>query len=209
MGQDEEPRTSRARILHAAEDLLRRKSAQFVHVRDVAQAAGVSPALILRYYRSKDELVFTAIIHIMAGSEAKLCEALERLDPPTASQVFSACMATDVGLASHLMRDLLSMSFWWSREEETYARQALGRRSDTLARLIAHDLAPLAAAEAHHRHVLRCVLNAYLGVLRWALVTRASPDKATAAMLESYATILAGARAQVSGACPDAITAPR
>ncbi len=78
---------SRAAILAAARDAFARDSYERVGVRAIAAAAGVAPALVLRYFGSKEQL-FAEVLHrevqdlgleaVLAGDHARLGERLAR-----------------------------------------------------------------------------------------------------------------------------------
>lgn len=96
--QPPDDRTSRARIRDAALRLFGDRGPDAVTVRDVAAAAGVSPALIVRHYESKDGLraavdehvahVFEGILDQVVSAEtasASLAEAVITYLPPESS----------------------------------------------------------------------------------------------------------------------------
>lgn len=87
---------SRAIILAAAREAFARDSYARVGVRAIAAAAGVAPALVLRYFGSKQQL-FAAALHqdaqdlgleaVLAGDRTRLGERLAQYvvrDPPSA-----------------------------------------------------------------------------------------------------------------------------
>ena len=55
------PGSSRARILEAATELFERDGFAETGVREIAKAAGVTPALVIRYYGSKEALFLLAL----------------------------------------------------------------------------------------------------------------------------------------------------
>lgn len=65
-------RTARARIRDEALALFAARGADSVTMRDIAAAAGVSPALLIRHYGSKDGLVAAVDDHVVATFEALL-----------------------------------------------------------------------------------------------------------------------------------------
>jgi len=67
-------RTARARIRDEALRLFAERGAAAVTMRDIAAAAGVSPALLVRHYGSKDGLVQAVDEHVIATFEALLAD---------------------------------------------------------------------------------------------------------------------------------------
>lgn len=93
-------RTARARIRDEALRLFAERGANAVTMRDIATAAGVSPALLVRHYGSKDGLVEAVDNHVVASLEALLTEmtthtATSGLDPADVPSMLD-------GLATHL-----------------------------------------------------------------------------------------------------------
>ena len=80
---------ARARILKAAQDLLEVKSAQFFRVRDIAARAKVSAALVMRYYGSKEELVFKAIMLGMQTQGAPRVQSWVDAEPTLSPEDFT------------------------------------------------------------------------------------------------------------------------
>lgn len=67
-------RTARARIRDEALRLFAERGPDGVTMRDIAAAARVSPALLVRHYRSKDGLVAAVDAHVVAALQALLGE---------------------------------------------------------------------------------------------------------------------------------------
>lgn len=91
-------RTARARIRDEALRLFAERGTDAVTMRDIAAAASVSPALLVRHYRSKDGLVAAVDDHVVATFEAVLAaltQPANRLGPPAIPTLLDA-------LASHL-----------------------------------------------------------------------------------------------------------
>lgn len=172
--------TSRARILAAAEDLLGKKSAQFVHIRDVAQLAGVSPALIMRYFRSKDELVFEALMRRIAARDQVAFEDFAKHNPhPEIDHLARLCFQLDAGADAHATRDLFSMAFWWTEADEAQVGHFLRARRDMCKAIVTATLALRdAAPEPTVDLCVDTIFCIYAGVLREALVHREAPDAA-------------------------------
>lgn len=72
-----EDRTSRAIIRDEALRLFAARNVSAVTVRDIAAAAGVSPALILRHYMSKEGLRAAVDEHVLRLFEAMLAQATQ------------------------------------------------------------------------------------------------------------------------------------
>ena len=96
-------RTARARIRDEALRLFAERGADAVTMRDIAAAAGVSPALLVRHYGSKDGLVEAVDNHVVGSLEALLTEMTTR----TATSGFNPATMPSMldGLATHLPSD--------------------------------------------------------------------------------------------------------
>lgn len=93
-------RTARARIRDEALRLFAKHGPDAVTMRDIATAAGVSPALLVRHYGSKEGLVEAVNVHVAGTFEVLLTEmttqtATAGLDPTTVPSLLD-------GLAAHL-----------------------------------------------------------------------------------------------------------
>ncbi|OBH72066.1 TetR family transcriptional regulator [Mycobacterium mantenii] len=71
-------RTARARIRDEALRLFAERGPDVVTLRDIANAAGVSPALLIRHYGSKDGLVDIVDNHVVTTFEALLTKMTEQ-----------------------------------------------------------------------------------------------------------------------------------
>jgi TetR/AcrR family transcriptional regulator, regulator of cefoperazone and chloramphenicol sensitivity len=84
-------RTARARIRDEALRLFSERGPDAVTVRDIAAAAGVSPALVVRHFDGKDGLRAAVDEYVSAAFAAMLDEAL---DPPGAASLDPAAVPT-------------------------------------------------------------------------------------------------------------------
>lgn len=96
-------RTARARIRDEALRLFAERGPDAVTMRDIAGAAGVSAALLIRHYGSKEGLVEAVDAHVVATFEALLSTMTEQtaavgLEPTAAPNLLD-------GLATHLPPD--------------------------------------------------------------------------------------------------------
>lgn len=96
-------RTARARIRDEALRLFAERGPDSVTLRDIATAAGVSPALLIRHYGSKDGLVDAVDDHVVATFEVLLSTMTEQtavagLEPTAVPSLLD-------GLATHLPPD--------------------------------------------------------------------------------------------------------
>lgn len=96
-------RTARARIRDEALRLFSERGADAVTMRDIAAAAGVSAALVVRHYGSKDGLIEAVDAHVVATLEAMLTRVTTRtastgFGPPAVPTMLDA-------LAAHLPPD--------------------------------------------------------------------------------------------------------
>jgi AcrR family transcriptional regulator len=93
-------RTGRARIRDEALRLFGERGPDAVTMRDIAAAAGVSPALLVRHYNSTDGLVEAVDNHVVGTLEAYLIEVTRQ----TASVGLGSSLVPSMvdGLARHL-----------------------------------------------------------------------------------------------------------
>lgn len=93
-------RTARARIRDEALRLFAERGPDAVTMRDIATAAGVSPALLVRHYRSKDGLIEAVDDYVVGTLEAFLIEVTGQ----TASVGLGPSLVPSMldGLAAHL-----------------------------------------------------------------------------------------------------------
>lgn len=96
-------RTARARIRDEALRLFAQRGPDAVTMRDIATAAGVSPALLVRHYTSKDGLVEAVDNHVAATFEVLLSE----MTTQTAAVGLDAAAVPSLldGLAARLQPD--------------------------------------------------------------------------------------------------------
>jgi AcrR family transcriptional regulator len=78
---DEYIQRRRRTILDAAERCFARNGFHATSMDDVIEAAGVSPSVVYRWFRGKDELVVATVTEVLQGILGVLGEMLE-LDPP-------------------------------------------------------------------------------------------------------------------------------
>ena len=101
--QQADDRTARARIRDEAVRLFAERGSDAVTMRDIAAAAGVSPALLIRHYGSKDGLIEAVDNHVVATLEALLTQVAKE----TGEVGFSRAALRSLldGLASYLPPD--------------------------------------------------------------------------------------------------------
>lgn len=116
MWSPEDDRTARARIRDEALRLFGERGPDAVTVRAIASAAGVSPALVLRHYDSKDGLREAVDRHVSAVFEAMLAEfvgstatpAFDQDRVPTLAEMVATRFSTDTAIPAYLGRMLLA-----------------------------------------------------------------------------------------------------
>lgn len=96
-------RTGRARIRDAALRLFSERGPDAVTMRDIAAAAGVSPALLVRHYGSKDGLIEAVDDYVVASIESMLTQVTEQTGAVGLGP--SAVPSMLDGLARHLPPD--------------------------------------------------------------------------------------------------------
>lgn len=105
-------RTARARIRDEALRLFAHRGSDAVTMRDVAAAAGVSPALLVRHYGSKDGLVEAVDDHVVRSLETLLTHMTEAglsdAAMPRLLDGLAAQIPPDSPIPSYLTRALIT-----------------------------------------------------------------------------------------------------
>ncbi len=182
-------RTARARIRDEALALFAERGPDAVTVRDIAAAAGVSPALVVRHYASKDGLRTAVDDHVAQIFEVMLAQVTEPpagdvLDPaalPTLADMVAGNLPAGSPVPAYLGRLLLAGGPVGSalfRRLYAAARNALAAMARAgsadigedpevrAAILLANDLAVL-ILRAHLRDVLGADPLSAAGMRRW------------------------------------------
>lgn len=113
MWSPEDDRTARARIRDEALRLFGERGPDAVTIRTIASAAGVSPALVVRHYESKDGLREAVDAHVSAVFEAMLAEIVDSAGlteerVPTLAEMVAARFSTDTAIPAYLGRLLVA-----------------------------------------------------------------------------------------------------
>jgi AcrR family transcriptional regulator len=99
-------RTARARIRDEALRLFAQRGPDAVTMRDIATAAAVSPALLVRHYGSKDGLIAAVDDHVVGTLEALLAE-ITAADGLAAPDGLAAHLPADSDIPGYLTRLLV------------------------------------------------------------------------------------------------------
>jgi AcrR family transcriptional regulator len=188
--ENHEESSAKQRILKAAIALTEERSAQFVQLRDIAKAAGVSPSLILFHFASREDLLLE--VRFVRWEELGVPELMEwRRDHPNADleTVLEALFARDLR-RGHRSRDFMSMGFWWSTEDEKRFQRLLQLRLDIVHEALAKMISDAAKPELDQVTLL--IKHAYTGVLREAHILGLSASAAAKTLLTALAPALAG-----------------
>ncbi|BBY36593.1 hypothetical protein MMAN_07270 [Mycobacterium mantenii] len=160
-------RTARARIRDEALRLFAERGPDAVTLRDIANAAGVSPALLIRHYGSKDGLVEIVDNHVVTTFEALLTRMTEQtavvgLEPtamPSLLDGLAAYLPPDSPIPAYLSRLLIN------------GRKAGSALFDTLFRLSQTTLDAMVAAGTAGPGMDAAVRAAFLLVNDLAVLT--------------------------------------
>jgi AcrR family transcriptional regulator len=176
---------TRERILRCMMDMIDRGVGDDIQLRDVAREAGVSAALIIRYFGSKTELLFAALttrIEEVANVQIAAHDAkggFKTLDD------FSKFMfALDLESAYRTV-SILEMSCRWRPQNEARWRGVQEPREAILRRLLSAAAPKANPAEVEAAAALAAI--AYREALRGALIDALTP----AAALERFAPMRA------------------
>jgi len=106
MRSSTDDRTSRAIIRDEALALFAAHGADAVTIRQIASAAGVSPALVIRHYESKDGLREAVDVHVLKTLASMMEEMTQSADTPVTSQVDAMLrhLPTDSPIPRYLAR---------------------------------------------------------------------------------------------------------
>jgi AcrR family transcriptional regulator len=116
MCSPEDDRTARARIRDEALRLFGERGPDAVTIRNIASAAGVSPALVVRHYQSKDGLREAVDGYVSAVFEAMLAEftgatgtaAFDQDRVPSLAEMVAARFSADTAIPAYLGRLLVA-----------------------------------------------------------------------------------------------------
>lgn len=173
--------SAKQRILKSAIDLTEDRSAQFVQLRDIAKAAGVSPSLILFHFASREDLLLE--VRFMRWEQFGIREFNEwRRQHPNADlpQLLTALFYRDLE-RGHRSRDLMSMGYWWSIEDEKRYKGLIQVRLDATREILARTYAK--AGDRALDQAVRVLTYTYTAILREAHVTAMSVDAAVQSAL--------------------------
>ena len=173
---------TRERILLATQSLLDRSSAQDFQIRDVAREAGVSASLIIQYFNSKNDLVFEAALRRLEGVHSSLVRRFTATPPKTLAAVMEDFIDADWPI-SHIIRDLMTLSWWWSAAEEDRVNEAFRPRVEAVRAALAAGGAEPAPA------LVQAAMDAYFAAFRGGCVMGLSREDTTAAVLDRIALI--------------------
>jgi AcrR family transcriptional regulator len=187
---------TRARILEAAVELLEKKSSQFIQLRDIADRAGVSASLLVQYFGSKEELVFEArLVRLASETEQGFTSLAQAGQKVSLEEVLRRCFEHDLNFPA-ATKDLMSVRWWWTKEDEERFRKALTPRFEAIRRSLMRELGgeseqALSAAYSH-------VLMVYQEILRDGCVSGKTADQAMAQLKSLLAPILSAYRQEIA-----------
>ena len=166
---------TRARILDATRQLLEARASDYVRISDIARLADVSPALVIRYFKSKDDLTYEVRLQQLEENYAAFQRHVK--DNELAGDIEAILKARarfDLENAN-LVRDFWSMSWWWAEADERRVMEATKPLRKLFASALMSEFPRLAAAgeEAMIVHA-EAIWLTYHGFLRHAIVMRTS-----------------------------------
>jgi AcrR family transcriptional regulator len=131
----------RARLIDAAEDVMRRHGPLNVRIDEVARLAGCSRATVYRHVADKDELVREVLARLARARAEEMAPALARIEDPAER------------IAEGILRTLDAVrSEWWyvalARRDATAAVARLGGGPRAIAALTEPLVAPFVAGLA-------------------------------------------------------------
>lgn len=183
---------TRERILRCMIDMIERGLGHEIQLRDVAREAGVSAALIIRYFGSKSDLLFEALsTRVVETANPQLAAKDARGAFKTLDDLAKFMLAADLESAYRTV-SMLEMSWRWRPEQEERWRATQQPRHDILERLVAAQ-APKAKPE-HVSAACRLIELAYDDALRTTLIHGWTPAQALDRFRPNRDAILAALR---------------
>lgn len=179
---------TRARILDAAVELLARKSAQFIQLRDIAERAGVSASLLVQYFGSKEELVFEArLARLTVETEQLFARFAEPSAKPSVGEILRVCVEHDLSVPA-ATKDLMSSRWWWTHDDEARFREAIKPRTDAVRRALSSQISSKNEGALSTAH--RLLAMVYLEALREECQSGATAEQALPRMRELLRPVL-------------------
>jgi AcrR family transcriptional regulator len=181
---------TKSRVLAAADALHRRKPAALIKIAEIAALAGVSPALVIAQYKSKDELLFEAYLTWIESRLIPDAQAFLKEAPHAELNSLLTHYFVSLSHSLHRARDMMSTSYWWTMPE--------GRRyAETIAPLEAMVKACLRracphAAEDAIAEAEMLIQSAFESIVRRAGVEQLSLPQVEAMLAAACRRTLAG-----------------
>jgi len=85
---EEAVRENTLRLIRAAQELMRREGMAAVTIRNVAAEAGMSSAILYKYFRDLDELVLFACVDLLEAYSSDLAQREKELKPATPERIY-------------------------------------------------------------------------------------------------------------------------
>lgn len=180
----------RARLYRVAIGLFARRGFEETTLREIAQRAGVSPALLYRYFPSKRAVVLALYDELSRDFERETAE----LAPGKWRERFLTALRASLGvLAPHRETLVALIPLLVSRREEGLfsPATAFSRERVQGAFVAAATGASDAPTGATGAALGRLLYLAHLGVLLWWLLDRSAGQRATEALLSLLERVLA------------------
>jgi AcrR family transcriptional regulator len=109
--------SSKARVLQIANAMHIAKPAADIRIADIARDAGVSPALVIVHYKSKDELLFAAYLGWLRDDISPAMDAFIADNPDADPVRVLMALWRISSRAFHRVRDMVASSYWWTLPE--------------------------------------------------------------------------------------------
>jgi AcrR family transcriptional regulator len=180
---------TRERILEAAEAALESQSSRLIQLRDIAAQVGVSASLIVQYFGGKEELVFEASLRRLIRNSQDQVATLSAIPPERMTlALFVDTLVERDFRHSHVGRDLLSQSWWWSKKHELRLLEVIKPRLDAAHRALAAITG--APADADLSVELHILSDIYYAGLRQAWIFEMPAADAAAAITSRMARVV-------------------
>lgn len=88
--RNEEKLARKEHLAHVAQDMMQKKGIEAVTVRNVANAAGLSPGAVYLYFKTKEEIFVYLLIRRLSGLCEDVSAAMETSDPKAAIRAMAA-----------------------------------------------------------------------------------------------------------------------
>jgi AcrR family transcriptional regulator len=180
--------SAKERILNAAIQLSQDRSVQFIQMRDVAEAAGVSSSLVAFHFKTLHDLMIEVRLCRWEDFGVPSLMAWFEANPDaTLAEILHYYMVRDLE-HGHRSRDLMAMAWWWSAVDEARYQSLLEHRIGPVRKALQRACPKM--TEAQVTASIGLIRIATVGLLREAHVAKLGPVEAAAQLMAMLQPLL-------------------